>query len=197
LRRAVDATLATRSFTIEITDSASGIRSTESFVYEASERCEYTFYANLAQAGREEPYRVLQIVTIGRLQYWRNDASDLWSASRLVDATFCANWQDVWITPLEESTDVTRTSLDTYRSYAPELIVQRTFGATGKYAEVVTTVLRDGKVISVGIATSFVDHLDPVRRTAISQQQITIGAFGMSPPVIAPPARDVSASQSG
>jgi hypothetical protein len=191
LRGAVEATLASRSFTIDVTDSASGIRSTVIFVYEAPDRCEYMSYANLPQVGREEPYRVLQTVTIGRSEYWRNDASDLWSRGQLVEPTFCANWPDIWLTPLLEGTEVSG-SRDSDRSYNAPNVVRQALGPVGKYAKVATTVVRDGKVVSEDIVTAVVNPTGRLHDTVVAQEQVTIGAFGVSPPVVAPPASDVT-----
>lgn len=190
LRGAVEATLASRSFTIEVTDIASGIRSTEIFVYQAPDKCEYVSYAN-PQVGREEPYRVLQIVTIGRSEYWRNDASDLWSRGQLVEPTFCANWPEIWLTPLLEGTRVSG-STDNYRSYNEPYVVQQALGPAGKYAKVATTVICDGKVVSEDIVTAVVNPTGRLHDTVVAQEQVTIGAFGVSPPVVAPPASDVT-----
>jgi hypothetical protein len=191
LRQAVEATLASRSFTIDVTDNAYGIRSTEVFVYEAPNRCEYISYSNLPQVGREEPYRVLQTVTIGRSEYWRNDASDLWSRGQLVEPTFCANWQDAWLTPLLEGTESSE-SRDSFRSYTAPYVIQQASGPKWKYSKVATTVLRDGKVVSEDIVTSFVSPVDRLHDTVVAQEQVTLGAFGTSPPVVAPPASEVT-----
>jgi hypothetical protein len=191
LREAVDATLASRSFTINITDLEFGIRGTEIFVYEAPDRCEYTFYSNPTQVGREEPYRVLQTVAIARSEYWRNDASRLWNSAELAERSFCANWQAIWLTPLLEGSRVSRSS-HTYRSYAPPYVVQRSFGPTGEYSEVATAVLRHGKVVFEDIVTSLVNSRDRMHDTVVAQEQVTIGAFGTSVPVVAPPASQVS-----
>lgn len=191
LRGAVEATLSSWSFTIDVTDSASGIRSTDIFVYEAPNRCEYVSYANLPQVGREEPYRVLQTVTIGRSEYWRNDASDLWSSGQLVDPAFCANWPDIWLTPLLESAEVSG-SRDSYRSYTAPYVVKQASGQEGKYAKVATTVLRDGKVVSEDIVTTVVNPTSQIHDTVVSQELVTIGAFGVSPPIVAPPLSDVT-----
>lgn len=158
-------------------------------MYEAPDRCEYISYANLPQVGQEEPYRVLQTVTIGRSEYWKNDASDLWSRGRLVLPTFCANWQDTWLTPLLAGAEVSGSN--TYRSYtAPSL--QQGLGPKGVYAKVATTVVRDGKVVSEDIVTSFVNPIDRLHDTVIAQEQLTIGAFGTSPPIAAPPESEVT-----
>jgi hypothetical protein len=147
-------------------------------------------YANLPQVGREEPYRVLQTVTIGSSEYWRNDASDLWSRGQLVEPTFCANWPDIWLAPLLEGTKVSG-SRDSYRSYTSSYVVQQALGSDGKYAKVATTVVRDGKVVSEDIVTVVVNPTGRVHDTVVAQEQVTIGAFGVSPPVVAPPASDV------
>jgi hypothetical protein len=191
LRGAVEATLASRSFTIDVTDIASSVRSTEIFVYEAPDRCEYVSYANLPQVGREEPYRVLQTVTIGRSEYWRNDASDLWSRGQLVEQTFCAKWPDIWLAPLLESTEVSGARAG-YRSYTERYVVKQASGPRGKYVKVETTVLRDGKVVSEDIVTAVANPTGPLHDTVVLQQQVTISAFGVSPPVVAPSPGDVA-----